>query len=368
MDLAVISFTPRGTEMCRKLVEKLADLGHVSTGYIPEKYADGQERDTGKQGRILVRRETLDAWTERIFPAVDGLVFVSAAGIAVRAVAPWVRDKMTDPAVVVVDEGGQYAISLLSGHLGGANDLARQVAGAIGAQPVITTASDVEGICAVDLWARDHGLVITDRVQARQVQAQALEGKPVGVFWDPWLETCLPWLGREPLPRGWKRLCKADTWQRARIWITVSSREDGTEQEKRPVLRLVPQVLVLGIGCRRGVAAGQIRQQVEQVLAGAGLDISALCRIASIDLKKEEPGILDLAGQLQVPYETFTAEELENVKQPVEESDFVRSVTGTGNVCERAALLSAGEHGRLVVGKKPGNGITVAVAARGWKY
>lgn len=367
MKLAVISFTPRGTEVCRKLVERLTDLGHVCTGYIPEKYAGEPERQGENPGGILVRRESLDRWTRRMFPAMEGLVFVSAAGIAVRAVAPWVRDKMTDPAVVVVDEGGQYAISLLSGHLGGANDLARQVAGAIGAQPVITTASDVEGVCAVDLWARDHGLVIRDRVQARQVQAAVLEGKLVAVSWEPWLEDCLPWLGREPLPQGWQPISREESWRNARIHITVrTGPQEGEPGRNQPVLCLVPRILVLGIGCRRGMAGERLGERVRQVLGQAGLDPWALCRIASIDLKRKEPGILALAELLQIPYETFPAEALETVDQPVEESEFVRSVTGTGNVCERAALLAAGEHSRLVVAKQAGDGITVAVAA-GWR-
>lgn len=381
MELAVISFTPRGTAVCRRLVEKLADLGHLCTGYIPESYARETEKDTGirtpekdagKPGQIRIRKEPLAVWTEGMFPLVDGFVFVGAAGIAVRAVAPWVRDKMTDPAVVVVDEGGQFAVSLLSGHLGGANALARQVAKAIGAQPVITTASDVEGVCGVDLWARDHGLVITDRVQARKVQMAVLEGNPVTVFWDPWLEACLPWLGREELPQGWtwspeaisqsgEEFEKCPGRQKVRIGITLRSEKE--KAQKNPVLWLVPQILTVGVGCRRGVAGERIRERVQQVLEEAGLDPGAVCRIASIDRKKEEPGILALARHWQVPYETFPAARLETVEQPVEESEFVRSVTGTGNVCERAALLAAGQCSRLVVKKQAGEGITVAVAA-----
>ena len=156
MKLAVISFTRRGEDVCEKLTNAMKAAGAECCGYTGRK--------TGNAGLALQTiSETLAEWTGQQFAACDGLIFIGAAGIAVRLIAPYLKDKLTDPAVVVVDEAGKFAISLLSGHVGGANRLAEQTAALLNAVPVVTTASDVRGRTAIDVWAADHGLVITDR-------------------------------------------------------------------------------------------------------------------------------------------------------------------------------------------------------------
>jgi len=365
MKLAVISFTKAGTALCRSLTEQLNGRGHSCIGYAPEKYLRGGAAERTGDGVLRARREPLDVWTCRNFSEADGLIFVGAAGIAVRAIAPYVRDKMTDPAVVVVDESARFAISLLSGHVGGANELTREVASLTGAQPVITTASDVRRKVAVDVWAKEHGLVLGSREFAKQAEAAILDGGRLGFFCDEELRPLLPGLNPECLPEEFVWESRQEHNLRLTVRSSGAAEAAGAGTQKAvPDLCLIPRLLVLGIGCRRGVSCQTVRRQVEQAFQGAGLDLRSVCRIASIDLKKEEPGIRELAEELGVPFVTFSARELEQVEGPVEESAFVRAVTGTGNVCERAALLAAGAGSQLAVKKYAADGVTVAAAWR----
>lgn len=353
MKLAVISFTRRGAALCARLVKRFREMGDICDGYVRSRFMDGFQEAPG----LCPVKESAGSWTGKRFGQVDGLIYIGAAGIAVRAVAPWLKDKMTDPAVVVVDEGGRFAISLLSGHVGGANALARTVAEILGAEPVITTATDVNGKTAIDVWAAERRLFIADRELAKAVAVSLLEEKPVGFYSDFPL--------RDELPDGYARgqICEQN------VWITAKRRPDRDSMifcfltEGAEVLRLVPGVLAVGIGCRKNAPYEQIRTQVEQVLEQSNLDPAAVVQIASIDIKREEAGIRQLADEWKVPFLTFPAERLEQVPGVESESEFVRSVTGTGNVCESTALLAAGPGGRLLVGKQAGNGVTVAVAA-----
>ena len=177
MKLAVISFTRTGESICEKLSKALSAAGADCPGY--------SGRETGNAGSMLQPVSgTLSEWTGQQFAACDGLIFIGAAGIAVRLIAPYLKDKLTDPAVVVVDEAGKFAISLLSGHVGGANRLTEWIAKILDAVPVVTTASDVRGRTAIDVWAADHGLVLTDRKLAKEIAAALLDGETVGYFSD----------------------------------------------------------------------------------------------------------------------------------------------------------------------------------------
>ena len=162
MKLELIAFTQRGNSLAQHLAESLSDHGH----------------------QAACTRDGLKAeeWAARAFSRSDGLIFVGATGIAVRSIAPHLRHKSTDPAVVVVDEGGQFVIPILSGHLGGANDLAREMAALIGAVPIITTATDVNGVFAVDQWARRQGLLVCNPERILSVSSRLLARETVGVF------------------------------------------------------------------------------------------------------------------------------------------------------------------------------------------
>lgn len=387
--IGIAAFTQRGRELAGKIGRELSG-----------------------ESEILWYEKNLKTWCGKCFEQADGIIFIGACGIAVRTIAPFLRSKTSDPAVLVIDEMGQFVISLISGHIGGANEFAREVASRIGAVPVITTASDVNGKIAVDVFAKKNNLAIGSMQAAKKIAVAILRGEDVGVCCTGRIEGKIPaelrlmnmnsaelrLMNMNPterrsidmnpteqkltesgniscagqrLPEDEKR---SHTAQKAAhiIWISESaptqqelseylSSQDGT------VLHLIPPVVVLGVGCRRGKAAEDIRQTVEKVLAEQRIPKKAIGLAASIDLKKDEPGILELCRMYGIDFATYSAEELLQVQGDFRSSEFVRQTTGVDNVCERSALLAAGKNARLIREKYAENGVTAALAVREWR-
>ena len=286
---------------------------------------------------------SLAAWTAKQFADADALVFVGAVGIAVRAIAPHCRGKAVDPAVVVLDEQGRFAISLLSGHLGGANDLTRQLAAACHAVPVITTATDGRGIFAVDEWAVRQHCAVAEPERIKYISGTLLAGKRVHYFSD-WQIEGEPPVGVEP----------AATAAQADFVLTLTPKGEA--------LHIVPRIAVLGIGCRRGISECRLQEAFSAFCAANALAPQSVAAAASIDLKKDEQGLLDFAKNHGWTTEFYTAETLRAVRGRFTASQFVKGVTGVDNVCERAAVKAAG--GKLFVPKWAYNGVTFAVALR----
>lgn len=327
-------FTARGGETATRIARGLNADGWECRRFAPEKYAVGETEPLCAP---------LSRWAGLAFARADALVFVGAAGIAVRAVAPWLVSKREDPAVVVCDEAGRFAVSLLSGHIGGANELAEKIAALLGATPVITTATDVNGIFAVDVFARKNRLRISDMGLAKEVSAALLGGVPVG-FW-----TDLDISG--PMPPGF-------TSGRAELGVCVS--EDGRKSPFERTLKLIPMRFAAGVGCRRGIEPAAFREFFLRQLAGCGVEPERLMCIASIDVKKDEPCLLALCRELDAPFRTFSARRLGQAPGEFSDSRFVRETVGVGCVCERAAVLAAG--GLLVREKTAEDGMTFALA------
>ena len=300
MSCAYLAFTARGEALARRLAE--APPGSVS-------------RCGGEV--------TLKGWTAEHFAQNEALIFVGAVGIAVRAVAPYCKSKASDPAVVAVDEGGRFAVPLLSGHLGGANALARTLAEVCGAVPVITTATDVNGLFAVDLWAKAQGCALLEPERIKRVSGALLAGQTVR-YWSAW-----PVAGEAPA--GVER---AGTPEAADFALTLTP-EGGA-------LHLVPPIGVLGVGSR--------------------LSPAAVSAAASIDLKKEEPGLAQFCEAHGWPITFYSADQLRAVPGQFTPSAFVAGVTGVDNVCERAAAKASG--GALLLPKTAGGGVTLALAVR----
>ena len=333
MNIALTAFTSRGAELAGRLAKGLTEDGNSCALWVPERLAP----ETGLPGY-----RSLGPWTGERFADSDALLFVGASGIAVRAIAPYVRDKFTDPAVVSVDETGRFAVPLLSGHVGGANDLARLVARRTGGTAAVSTATDVNGRFAVDQWAREQGFFLDGREGAKRVSAALLAGISVGV------ESDFPIQG--PLPQG-----VVEGPAEAGIALTL-------DPEKRPfphTVRLIPPVLHLGIGCRRGTPAATIAKAVEGVFRSRHLSLKGVAAVCSIDLKKDEAGLLAFCQGLGLPLTTYSAGELSAVPGDFTPSPFVHGVTGVDNVCERAAVRRGGS---LIVPKQAGEGVTVAVS------
>ena len=270
-------------------------------------------------------------------------VFFMATGIVVRVIAPCIVHKTHDPAVVVVDDLGTFAISLLSGHIGGANDLARDVAAAIGATPVITTATDVNQLPSVDTMAVQKNLVIENPEAIKQVNMAFLTGKPVGLV-DPY---------------GIFR--NRDVFDRSDLHEVRVCIDDRLATPQTSDLILRPKILVAGIGCNRGTAVDEIRDLLYKTLEHHGLSHRSLGGLASVDLKDDEPALHELADELGLTLVFFSRDMLktvENIKTP---SLMVEKHIGVKSVCEAAAIRGA-NMGTLVVPKQKTANATVAVA------
>lgn len=294
----------------------------------------------------LSDKRSLFACVEEWFHRAEVLIFIGAAGIAVRAIAPFLEHKSKDPAVLVIDETGKYCISLLSGHAGGGNSWCKKLSRVFGGTPVITTATDCEGLFAVDEFARKNELQILDWKLAKQISAAILEGKKVGFFSDCFIEGTAP----KELYRLENKEYSKDLW----IHISYQTGQNG--------FQLVPKVVVVGIGCRKDTPFEKIERAVRQALFEEKIKEEAVCLLASIDLKKEEQGILRFCKQRGIPFVTFSADELKEVGGVFSESSFVEQTTGVSNVCERSAVLASG--GDLLCKKKIYDGVTIALARK----
>ena len=335
MHVKIVSFTGRGAETASRIAALLPEA-HV------ERYArtvDPSLSDT-----------QLSRFAQQAMVDCDLIVFVGAAGIAVRAVAPYLAGKAFDPAVLVVDEAGKFVISLLSGHLGGANALTERVAAGLGATPVITTATDSRGVFAVDTWAKAHGCAVLDPENIKFISGALLRGETVGLRSDFPVEGALP--------------AHFDTRFAAESGVFI-----GFDRVQTPfvhTLHLVPRIVHLGVGCRRGATAEQIAQTVRAALEHAGVPETAVCTVSSIDVKVDEPGLLAFCAREKIPFSTFPAAELERAPGAFTPSEFVRETVGVDNVCERAAVLSAAG-GRILCHKTAENGVTAALAMQNWR-
>ena len=284
---------------------------------------------------------TLASWTKSHFISDNALIFIGAAGIAMRATAPHIKSKTTDPAVIVIDERGRYVIPLLSGHIGGANELAQNISVMLNAMPIITTATDCSGVFAIDTWARKNKLHIYNPERIKYVSARLLNGETVA------FRSLFPVAGN--LPDG-----LIENSRQYDISITIKTKGNTA------ALKLVPPVLTLGVGCRKGVSCDDLACAFDMILKKASFHKEAVTQVCSIDLKAEEPGLLEFCRQSGLTFKVFSAEQLNAVRGQFTASEFVRKTTGTDNVCERSAVLGSG--GELLTKKDAGNGITMAFA------
>jgi cobalt-precorrin 5A hydrolase len=332
----LIAYSLRGCETALRVAGALTRRGAECRVFAAEKHRCSDS--------VTPLSGSASDWARDGFAEADALVFCCAAGIAVRAVAPWIRSKKTDPAVLVVDETGRFVISLLSGHIGGANALTAAVAADIGAQPVITTATDLNGLFAVDVFAERNHLYIESMALAKEVSAALLAGEAVGFCSD------LPVRGAIPpeLTAG-----------EARLGVCVTA--DGAKAPYERTLRLVPRCFAVGLGCRRDKDPGEMERFFLAQLAENHVPLRAVRCIASVDIKRGEPCLLALAEKYQIPFWTYSAAELNTLEGEFSGSEFVKSVTGVDCVSERAALL-ASDGGRIVCRKIAAEGMTFALA------
>ncbi|HQM00029.1 MAG TPA: cobalt-precorrin 5A hydrolase [Ruminococcus flavefaciens] len=332
MKAAVISFTENGRVLSAEIKKSFSDLADVQR-YCFAKHTDGD----------VAEFVSVSSLVGDIFRKMDALIFVCACGIAVRAIAPFIRSKTTDPAVIVIDEKGRYVIPVLSGHIGGANRFAEIIAGKLGAVAAVTTATDTGKLFSPDCFASANGLLITDMTAAKEVAAALVNGEKCG-FYTEYPHSELP----DELTEN----------NKTRTGVAVC-----TDESLRPfpvTLTLVPKNIVVGIGCKRGTSVEAIENAVNCAFSEAGLDTERICTAATINIKADEQGINEFCHLHSIPLRTYAADELMKAEGEFESSPFVLETVGADNICERSAVLCSG--GQLVIRKKSGGGVTVAAA------
>ena len=337
MNLAYLAFSETGYELAKRLAAALG--GEACRSGQPD--ADG-------------KTYSLADWTAAHFATCNGLVYVGAMGIAVRAIAPFAKDKTADPAVVVIDEKALHVIPVLSGHLGGANDLARQIAAVTGSDCVITTATDINGVFAVDEWAKHQSCALLEPKKIVGISERLLHGAKAKVY--------SPWTIEGEVPEG---IALADTPAEADVVLNIRTDGPAVGEDVPGPLHLVPRICVLGIGCRRGTPQETIEEQLAAFLHESGIYAEAIQAAATIDIKQDEAGLLAFCEAHGWPLHTFTSEALNQAEGEFSASTFVSSVTGVDNVCERSAVLATG--GALIQKKFAGNGVTLALAAGAYR-
>lgn len=338
MEIIIMAYTRQGGELCLKLKEGLSDKGYSCEGYLFHKYENSRLNCFSDAQELI----------GTAFANKYALILICAVGIAVRKISGFVRSKETDAPVVVTDDMGKFCIPLLSGHLGGANALAECCAKITGGIPVITTATDLHGRFAVDLFAKRNGLYLTDMRRAKQVSADLLDGKTIYIYAE---NVCLKNSPADAAVRITDDSAKAAD---GGIILSVGIRAVGS------ALQLIPKQVTLGIGCRRGTAKEEIASAVQKALAEHKIAFASIKQVCSIDLKENETGLKEFCADNGLPFKTFSGDELKKISGSFGRSSFVESVTGVDNVCERSAV--AGSSGTLIIKKTIQGHVTVAAA------
>ncbi|NOU96489.1 cobalamin biosynthesis protein CbiG [Paenibacillus sp. LMG 31456] len=353
-DYAIIAITKHGVEMARKLQSSFSH----SDLYYMSKFERGDEAARG----IQMFEGSVRMLFPALFPAYKGLIIIISLGAVIRMIAPLLEDKKKDPGIVVIDDKGENVISVLSGHLGGANELTREVAAALNARAVITTASDVQGTIAVDLFGRRFGWVWESADKLTPVSASVVNEEPVAVVQESG-ETGW-WLYNTPLPeniRVYATVAEAIAAQ-PKAALVVTHRVLSTDEEEILTNGVLyrPKVLALGVGCNRGTSAEEIEAVIVETLAELQFSLRSVKAICTIDLKKDEEGLLAVVQKYGWAFETYTPEQLNEVsiENP---SDTVYKFTGAYAVSEPAAKLYSGASTLALVKKKSGN-VTISVA------
>ena len=336
-EIAVWAITPGGLRLAQKLTRHLKKTFLI----LSERLSDGSE---------AIRFKQLSEAVSQHFDQFDGHVFFMSTGIVVRMIAKEIQNKTMDPAVVVVDDTGRFAISLLSGHLGGANALAKSVADVIGGNPVITTATDVNHLPSIDMIAKKQNLVIENPEAIKHVNMAFLNNQNIYID-DPYK------LITDEIS-GFIDNTKAR--DRETPMVVVDDRVADTFTN---TLLLRPKSLAVGIGCNRETPLTEIREFLFEVCNEQRLSLSSVGRIATIDIKKDEAGILELGKVLGVPIIFYNKETLNQVDSIQNTSNYAKKYTGAQSVCEAAAILAA-DTGDLIVSKKKTRNVTIAIARK----
>lgn len=338
MMIYLIAFTDRGAALCAELTKELNSSGFEAEGFSK----------CENEGLTLFSG-SLKEFCEKAFLKSRAIIFIGATGIAVRGIAPFVTTKDKDPAVIVVDEFGQYVIPILSGHIGKANELSVKVAEILKATPVITTSTDLNGKFSVDVWAGKNDMYVENIENIKHVSSAILKGEQVGFECDYEVDGKFP---------GFL------TGEQTKVGIHISKGKSKSLFSKPLILR--PKEYYIGIGCKKGTKKEDLEEFVLDTLDRHEICCRLVNAVATIDIKEKEVAIIEFCKKHSYGLKTYTSDELSKVEGDFSASEFVKSIVGVDNVCERAAVLASG-NGKLIIHKKSENGMTVAIARGDWR-
>ena len=353
--IAVVAITRRGVETALKIKDALDTEGLNSTVYAPKKY--------NQNGVVPLDKKLVD-FIKDTYSTVDALVAVMATGIVIRAVAPLLESKLTDTAVVGVDATGKFAVSLLSGHYGGANDLAKTIAQGIGATAVITTASDVTGKQSVDELAKTLHLTIQNPESLVAVNSAIVNGDRLVIVLtgDVKIPTnAISGYEVKNAKNGEEALEIVNGYDAG---VIVTHEPLSIDKFVKPFTILRTKVVVVGLGARKDSTADSIIEAVDVALESVHVPLASVNRFATVDIKRTSKAMVDAAERLGAPLEFLSVDALRSLRHSdlSPDSKMVQEKIGVGGVCERAALLVAGKKSRLILKKTKRNGVTVAIA------
>lgn len=346
--IRVIALTRRGTALAARISSVMPD----STAFAPTRFA--REGGRNAPGSVVGFDIPAAELIKSLWRDSGGFFLVMASGIAVRSIAPLLFDKKIDPAVVVLDQNGRFAVPILSGHLGGANDLARELAEKIGCQAVITTATDTAGAPALEVWARQNNLAVEGG--AVKINAAWASGDPVCLYVDPSL--AMPPALNDLAPHIdllTESINDAASFNGARAALT--HRLVGSVGAS---VYLRPRCLTLGVGCHRGIAPAELEREVRDALTRAHFSSQSIKVVATVESRGNEPAVVLLAQSFGAELQAFSAKVLSEVLGPTPAATVAR-LAGTPSVSEAAAIISSGG-GALLLPKIKGKGWTMAVA------
>ncbi len=394
MNVSVVSFTQKGYKLSCEIAEKLQKVNNIRgiELYIKcSQYKLINEIESKKESGIKTSESFLpvyiklkiDEWAATQMHKKNALIFIGACGIAVRAIAPSVKNKLSDSPVIVIDELGKFVIPILSGHMGGANELAESIADQINAVPVITTATDINEKFAVDVFAKENDLAILNKDGIAKVSAKVLSGEVIMVSVDQSIMEMAKSVNGNLISILNNEL--HDTVQfieyppNRSVDILIS--RDKNIKKYDAALYLKSKQYVIGIGCKKNTPYEKIEYAINKSLTETGIEKCEVRKIASIDIKKNEPGIIQWCRQNRLVFATYTATDLLSVEGEFSSSAFVQKQVGVDNVCERAAVMGCIEliydikmehevtthksdekNIRLVYKKHAYDGVTIAIA------
>lgn len=336
MKLACLSFSESGY-IIGEAITKLSNENNYEIHHYPSSQVPEGINDLLK---II--------WTE-----YEGFIFISAVGIAVRMINPYIKHKTIDPAVIVIDDLGKYSISLLSGHLGGANEVAQWIGEKIGAMPIITTASDNRGIDSIDMFAKRNNYFIEDMSFTTKLTSMMVNGKKIGLYTED--SEIIRYDNLVLVQRLEDMDLSVDG-------LIVVSSKLNTSAIDVPYIVLRPKNINIGIGCRKGIEANMIINAIKSALDEIDISTQSIKAIGTVEVKKDEAGIIEAARYFNSPLEIFTVDEIKSVEDNFAQSQFVKNTIGVYSVAEPSAYLLGG---KLIKHKSIYNGITIAVSRIG---